>query len=387
MVTDDQHFLASEKLRAALELTRAVTEGVADAIFVTDPSIRVIFMNHEAERIFGFRQSELAGKNLHCAIHHHYPDGRPSPLSECHLTVLFGSSRTIRNFDDVFFRKDGSAVHVSCSTAPVEVSGRRLGAVLVLHDITERKQTKETLMRSEKMALAGRIAATVAHEINNPLAAVMNTLFLARSCEVPLEVRHYLDSADAELRRISQITRRALGFYRDSEAPAVTSIDVILDSAIDLLMTNATMSQVTIKRQYNDNVEVMAVSGELRQIFTNLIANSLDAVDRRGTITLRVSSYRRFDTGVPSVRVTIADNGGGIAERAKPHIFDSFYTTKGSAGTGLGLWVCKQFVEKYGGTIRVHSCSKGPWRGTTVSVTFPAATQASAVQTDAVLDP
>jgi signal transduction histidine kinase len=249
--------------------------------------------------------------------------------------------------------------------------------VLVVRDITERKQTEEALLRSEKMALASRTATTIAHEINNPLAAVVNMVFLAQTSQTLPEARNYLDKADAELGRISQITRRALGFYRESAVPATAPVGAILDSAADLLITRNRANQVTIDRQYDDSVQVTAVNGDLRQVFSNLIANSLDAVQRQGTIKLRASTHRRPGSGEAAVRVTIADNGAGIAPDVLPHIFEPFYTTKGSAGTGLGLWVSRQLIEKYGGSIRVRSCSKGARRGTTISVILPAAATVS----------
>jgi PAS domain S-box-containing protein len=366
-----------EALRYQLEVTQAITLGAADSIFVTDAEGYVTFVNQEVEKVFGFSGQELLGRNLHSAIHHHYPDGRPFPVEECKLSGAHCLQEYVRNFDDVFFRKDGSPVHVSCSNAPVEVGGRPVGMVLVVRDITERKQTEEALLRSEKMALASRTATTIAHEINNPLAAVVNMVFLAQTSQTLPEARNYLDKADAELGRISQITRRALGFYRESAVPATAPVGAILDSAADLLITRNRANQVTIDRQYDDSVQVTAVNGDLRQVFSNLIANSLDAVQRQGTIKLRASTHRRPGSGEAAVRVTIADNGAGIAPDVLPHIFEPFYTTKGSAGTGLGLWVSRQLIEKYGGSIRVRSCSKGARRGTTISVILPAAATVS----------
>jgi PAS domain S-box-containing protein len=369
-------------LRYQLELTQAITHSAADSIFATDAEGCVTFVNPEAEKTFGLSGKELLGKRLHDVIHHHHPDGRPFPAAECKLAALHRRDESVRSFDDVFFRRDGSPVEVSYSNAPIVMGGRRVGTVLVVRNITERKQTEGVLLRSEKMALAGRVAATVAHEINNPLAAVMNLLFIARSSGALEEVRQCLDTADAELRRISHISLRGLGFYRESAVPAATSVGAILDAAIDLLITKSKANYVSIERQYGHGPEVMAVNGELRQVFCNLIANSLDAVDRYGTIKLRVSTYRRKDTGADSVRVTIADNGSGMSGTVLPRVFEPFYTTKGSAGTGLGLWVTRQFVEKYAGTIRVRSSCCGARRGTTVSVILPAATHASQVTSD-----
>jgi PAS domain S-box-containing protein len=358
-------------LRYQLELTQAITEGAADAIFVTDPSICVTFVNQEAVRVFGFSREELLGQNLHSTIHHHYPDGRLFPQAECKMTQLFGSTGGVGNFDDVFYRKDGRPVHVSCSTAPVETNGRRVGAVLVVRDITERKQTEEALLRSEKMTLAGRMAASIVHEISNPLAAVTNILYLARSSTVlPEATDRYLEMADGELTRISHITRQALGFYRESTLPATVPASSILDSAIGLLTSKIKGKQVTVEKQCDDTLQLTVMDGELRQVFCNLIANSLDAVDNRGTIKLRISTCHSA-AGKGLVRMSVADNGSGIGERTLRHLFEPFHTTKGSAGTGLGLWVSKQLVERCGGSIHVRSRTHGTYKGTTFTVLLP----------------
>jgi PAS domain S-box-containing protein len=222
------------------------------------------------------------------------------------------------------------------------------------------------LIRSEKLASVGRMAATIAHEINNPLAAVMNTLYLARgSGGLSEQARQYLDICDAELRRVSHITRQALGFYRESTAPAMTSIGLILDSVLDLLGRKISDKRVTVERQYDKQLQIKAVAGELRQVFSNLVSNSLDAVADGGTIKLRVSSRNG------TIRVTVADNGDGISAAILPHIFEPFFTTKDAVGTGLGLWVSKQIVEKHGGSIRLHSSTSGQRRGTAFSIVLP----------------
>ncbi len=241
-------------------------------------------------------------------------------------------------------------------------------------DITDHKRALDLLVRSEKVAALGRMAASLAHDINNPLAAVMNTLFLARSnpkCEeCPHSVRRYLDLADEELRRISHITHHALGFYREGSTTAAVSLRVVLDEAIDTFKSKIESKHARVETYYEGAVvEVVGMCGELRQAFSNLLANSLDAIGEHGTIKLRVKSCP--DRGV---RITIADDGNGIEAAAISHIFEPLFTTKGALGTGLGLWVTKQLIDKHGGTIRVRSSATGQHRGTTFSVVFPSAT-------------
>ena len=243
-------------------------------------------------------------------------------------------------------------------------------------EMAERRQTQQALLRSEKLASAGRMSASIAHEINNPLEAVMNTLFLARSTAgLPESARQYLEIADGELKRIAHITRQTLGFYRESSAPTTFSVTALLDGVLDLLQAKIKASQATVEKQCNSQLQMMAVLGELRQVLSNLLANSLDAVDGSGsgsgTVKLRASLAPPSSNGKGRIRITVADNGKGIHAAALSRIFEPFFTTKGSIGTGLGLWVSKQLVEKHGGSIRVRSSTSGPHRGTAFSIVLP----------------
>ncbi len=239
-------------------------------------------------------------------------------------------------------------------------------------DVSAQKQAEQALLRSEKLASVGRMAATIAHEINNPLGAVTNLLFLAKATkELPDSTRQYLELADAELRRVAHIARQSLGFYRESNAPALTSVNEVLESTVDLLKSKIKAKQAVIEKQCDEGVQITAVAGELRQVFSNLLANSLDAIGERGIIKLRVSTCTALN-GHRCVRVTLADNGTGIDASLRQQIFEPFVTTKGTTGTGLGLWVSKQIIDKHDGTIRVRSNTNGMRRGTVFSVILPA---------------
>jgi signal transduction histidine kinase len=217
-------------------------------------------------------------------------------------------------------------------------------------DITDRKLAEEALLRAEKLASVGRMAAAIAHELNNPLEAVTNLLFLANeSEELPESTRKLLETADAELRRMAYITRQSLGFYRESATPALTSVNAVLESALDLLKSKVKSKHAVIEKQWNNDVQVVGIPGELRQVFSNLLANSLDAIQEGGKINLRVTANQH------RVRITVADNGKGISTELQQHIFEPFFTTKGTTGTGLGLWVSKEIISKHGGIVQMRS--------------------------------
>jgi two-component system, NtrC family, sensor kinase len=236
------------------------------------------------------------------------------------------------------------------------------------------KKAEEALIRSEKLASAGRMAAVLAHEINNPLAAIMNLLFLAQSTgDVPAAVHRYLKMADDELKRIAHITRQTLGFYRESSVPTTFLVVTLLSSVIDLLQAKVVSTQVIVEKQCDDLLRITTTFGELRQVISNLVLNSLDALGEGGRVTLRASPSRNPVDGSSRIRITIADNGEGIGAVVLPRIFEPFFTTKESTGNGLGLWVCKQIIEKHGGSIRVHSRTCEP-HGTTFSIVLPAPT-------------
>jgi two-component system, NtrC family, sensor kinase len=244
-------------------------------------------------------------------------------------------------------------------------------------EIIARKKVEGALVNSEKLASVGRMAAVLAHEINNPLESVTNLLFLAQMAEgVPDHVRQYLETADGELKRIAQITRQTLGFYREASAPSTFTLASALDSVIDLFQAKRLSAHAVIERQCDSTLNVTAFHGEVRQVLSNFLKNSLDAIADGGRVTLRATLSPGFRDGRPGIRITIADNGGGVNAGSLPQLFTPFFTTKGSIGNGLGLWVSKQLVEKHSGRIQVRSRVDGPRKGTTFSILLPISTLA-----------
>jgi PAS domain S-box-containing protein len=366
---------AKELVETRLAQFHATINSMTEGVCFFDAQGEAILVNHAFFSIYGFGPGCLpeSTRKMRSLLAAYDLDGNFVPHSEWPVFAAL-RGEVVRHRELRIRRVDlGCEVIVRHNAAPVrDSSGKPVMAVVTLEDVTAMKQAEEALVRSEKLASVGRMAATVAHEINNPLAAVMNTLFLARGAvDSPESVRRYLDLADAELKRIAHITRQALGFYRESTRPAATSLSAVLDSAVDLLKSKIKAKHVRIEKQYQDTPLVTAIPGELRQVFSNLLANSLDAVDDNAIIKLRISCSRLGCTGRRCVRVTVADNGRGIGTAVLPHIFEPFFTTKESLGTGLGLWVSKQIVDKHGGSVRVHSRTRAQRRGTAFSVFLP----------------
>ena len=236
----------------------------------------------------------------------------------------------------------------------------------------ERNLALAALIQSEKLASLGRMAAAMAHEINNPLEAVTNTLYLARiTPELPEMAKQFLEMADGELQRIAHITRQTLGFYRESSGAERFSVESLIESVVHLLSSRIKSKQAVVRSQVDKGLQMTACFGELRQVFSNLMLNSLDAIERGGTIVIRAKIHPGWGDDSIKVRLSIADNGQGIDPAILPQLFEPFFTTKGSIGNGLGLWVTREIVDKHRGTIRARSHRGGELTGTTFSVLLP----------------
>jgi signal transduction histidine kinase len=298
-----------------------------------------------------------------------HPDDRSRVMAAIQAAI---HTKSVLQIEHRVMRPDGTSGWTFLRAIPLlDMDGETIEWFGAATDITARKQAEEALVRSEKLASLGRLAATIAHEINNPLEAVTNLIYLAQTADnLPSSARRHLQMADTELQRVAHTARQSLGFYREYNAPALTSANALLDSAIELLTAKINSKQAKIEREFRTDVEIMAVAGELRQVFSNLLTNSLDALDPRGTIKLRISTCS-LGTGSPGLRITVADNGKGISRASQTRIFEPFFTTKGTFGTGLGLWVTKQIIEKHGGHIQMHSRNQGADRGTVFSVVLP----------------
>jgi signal transduction histidine kinase len=238
--------------------------------------------------------------------------------------------------------------------------------------LADRAKAEEALRTAEKLAVAGRLAASVAHEINNPLESVVNSLYLISLSSSLHEAKNYAQTGMNELARVSEIVTQTLRFYRDNSKPVIVRVDEIMDSALVLYKARLSSAQIVLEKDFRPCPPIFARAGELRQLIVNLLGNALDAMSRGGTLKIRITNTREHRNGARAgIRFTIADTGSGIPPEIRKRLFEPFVSTKGDLGTGLGLWVSSGIVQKHGGTIRVRSNYLPPATGTVFSVFLP----------------
>ena len=238
-------------------------------------------------------------------------------------------------------------------TTPQQV---RWVGVIVL-DASDRKRSEEALRRTEKLAATGRLAASIAHEINNPLEAITNLLFLLRNfCRLEDPALNYVAMAAHEAQRITEITQQTLRFYRQSTLPTRAKMSELLDSVLSLYQSRLNTLNIEIKREYDPEMDLFCFAGELRQVFANLVGNSIDATSGGGSLRVRARRSRSWQAPEEmGVRFTLADTGTGMEPAVRERIFEAFFTTKEVTGTGLGLWVSHEIIVKHRGLVHVRS--------------------------------
>ena len=364
---------AAQELRESGERTRAsakqhgelaaIIASSDDVILSKDLDGIITSWNDAATRVFGYAPEEMIGASILKLI--------PEHLHSDEKTILehIRAGRRIEHFETVRRAKDGRLIDVSLTISPIkDEEGRVIGASKILRDISGRKRIEKSLLQAEKIAATGRMAATIAHEVNNPLAAVMNLLYLLRTKITDDEGRDFLATAEEELGRVSHIAKQTLGYYREHAAASLASVSDIAQHALTIYEPRCTAAGIEVRRSIDPSTKVVLRRGEMMQVISNLIANSIYAMPEGGTLSLSVSNASSAGEGVV---LTVEDDGMGIAPVDLPKVFDAFFTTRTTVGTGIGLFVAKQFVEGHGGRISIESDSKSEKHGTTVRVFLP----------------
>ena len=253
-----------------------------------------------------------------------------------------------------------------------EANGNVSGIIVLGVDVTDRKMAQDALLRSEKLAAAGLLASSSAHEINNPLEAVTNLLFLATNAAVSPAAKEFLETADNELKRVAAVVTKTLQFHRQYSTPLPVHIDSLMDSTLSLYQSRIVQARIAIERRSRTSPSIACLDGEVRQVLNNLVGNAIDAMTTQGgRLLVRTRSATHCTTGRRGVLVTVADTGPGISRHNLSKIFEPFFSTKGEQGTGLGLWISKEIIERHRGVLRVKSREAETCHGTVFTLFMP----------------
>ncbi len=347
-------------LRERADLLELATE----AIMVGDPAGVLQFWNAGAETLYGWPREEVVGKNIHQLLQTRFAD-------EADATGWQQELAAKGNWQ-------GNLIQTTRSGRELIVASRRAlktegSAILEINrDITAQLSAEEALRKTERLAAMGRVAGIIAHEINNPLESITNTFYLLRDHpSLDEEARYYARLGEEELLRVSHITRQTLGFYRESKDPVPVSLSTLLDEILELQSRRLEFGNIAIERHYRCKGFIHGFPVELKQVFLNLIGNAAQAMPEGGKLRLRVTERRLRPNRQAGVSIAVIDTGSGIDPEQAKRLFEPFFTTKSTKGTGLGLWISKGIVQKYGGNIRVRSFRRAGHCTTCFQVFFP----------------
>jgi PAS domain S-box-containing protein len=375
--TYEAHLTAEAERTRQLEESRewfqTTLNSLGEAVVATDADGKITYINPIAQQLTGWTGYVACGRPLSEVVkivdeftHTELRD--PFALGN-HPDKAAALSNQVALVD-----RTGRQFPVEVGASPILGNRRELaGTVVVFRDVTARRQTEQTLRASDRLTQAGRLAATIAHEIRNPLDTVSNLIFLLRhqSHRNP-ETTHYLELAGEELARITQITGQLLTFHREAQSPVDVDLTTVLKSALALYSPQINMAGVTVESRFETHRPVRGFPGELRQVFANLVANAIHSMPSGGELLVHVfESSLASDHARKGIRVTVLDNGMGIPPGVRKNLFAPFYTTKGEGGTGLGLWVTRGIIEKHEGTIHFISSVRPGRSGTAFSVFLP----------------
>jgi PAS domain S-box-containing protein len=341
----------------------AIVESSDDVILSKDLNGIITSWNAAATRVFGYAAEEMVGASILKLIPEHLHS------DEKIIIESIRAGKRVEHFETVRLTKSGQLIDVSLTVSPVrDELGRVIGASKILRDISGRRRIEQSLLQAEKIAATGRMAATIAHEINNPLEAVMNLLYLLRPMITDPVGINYLSSAEDELSRVSHIAKQTLGYYREHASASKASLTEIALHAITIYEPRCKAAGIEIRTSLDSSSKIVLRRGEMMQVISNLIANSIYAMPTGGVLSISVEDAEGSPDGIV---LTVQDEGVGIAAEHLPKVFDAFFTTRNTVGTGIGLFVAKQFVEGHGGEIGIESSKGAENHGTTVRVFLP----------------
>lgn len=342
---------------AELEATyhnAAIAMALIDAV-----DFRYIRVNRKLCELLGLPEEKILGSKVS-----EVASGVPG-LQDALQTVAAGHAVTGGILEGELSTTPGMKRYWTMDYAPVVgADGRVIAIAAASAEITRQRQAEALLMKSEKLAAVGRLASSIAHEINNPLEAVTNLLYLIGTRELPADVREYIQIAERELRRASAITNQTLRFHKQTTNPSAVTCDALIGEVLTIYQGRIINSKVNVATRYRTHEEVVCLEGEIRQVISNLISNAIDAMHPRGgRLLLRTRKALNHGTGEKRVAITIADTGTGMSRQTVLNLFEPFFTTKGHSGTGLGLWISQEIIQRHHGRIAVRSSQRENHRG------------------------
>jgi two-component system CheB/CheR fusion protein len=297
----------------------------------------------------------------------------PARSEELPLFRATQQGEIIKGEEWVISRADGQKIPILTTAAPIRDRQDRItGGVTGWQDLSQLKQTERALIQSEKLAATGRLAATIAHEINNPLDAITNLVYLLDELTTDATGREYLEMLNTQLRAVSRIATQTLKLHRDKGEAVQFSLTEVLDDLLELYAHKAMSCGVTVQRRLEGESRIVGYAGEIRQVISNLLLNAIEATAPAGKVVAHCYPSKSWRNGVSGYRVSVADTGAGIDRQTRSRIFEPFFTTKGEKGTGLGLWVSLGIIHRAGGRIHVWSTQMPGRSGTCFNVFLPA---------------
>lgn len=335
---------------------RMILDSISEGFIFVDRNWRIQFANEQWAALAGTKLSGVLGANLWRV----FPGLEDSSFGRNYRQAM-ETLKVVRS--EEYYAPLNRWFHVNIYPSHDGIS-------IFAQDVTDRRIDQERLLITEKLAATGRLAATIAHEINNPLESVLNLIYLARTSRAQAEkVQEFLVTAEKEVTRVSHLARHTLGFYRETSVPSQVDLAVLLEEVLTVYDSRLRAVGIEVHKDFTVTPPVEALRGEMHQVFANLISNAIDAMRDGGTLTLGMRESQ--ENGTAGIRVRVEDNGVGIPPQNLPRLFEPFFTTKQSSGTGLGLWVVRQFVECWGGHIEVESSIEAESRGTRFNLFVP----------------
>jgi PAS domain S-box-containing protein len=359
-------------LNDTLSLLDSMLANAPIGLAFFDRRCRLVRVNQVFAGMTGVPLSGHLGRTL--------PELLPQPVAqELESTVLrvFAEEEAVRNLE--LAGQSGTPARSwtwLVSAYPVRTTPQQVRWVgVIVLDASDRKRGEEALRRTEKLAATGRLAASIAHEINNPLEAITNLLFLLRNfCRLEDPALNYVAMAEQEAQRMAEITQQTLRFYRQSTLPARAKMSELLDSVLSLSQSRLNALNIEVVREFDPELDLFCFAGELRQVFANLVSNAIDATSGGGRLLVRARHSRSWKAPEQTgVRFTLADTGVGMEPAVRERIFEAFFTTKELTGTGLGLWVSHEIIVKHRGVVHARSrtAAQGRASGTVFQIFIP----------------